>query len=125
MKVKVLREFYDKNDLRHKYSVGEIVEFETERAKDIIERGLGEEVKAHGEQDGEEVEHNKKGVDVPVDSPAVDDKPFDETPAAESAEEPAAVEELAEEPANTDETPAAESAEEPVRRRGRRPGNHE
>lgn len=42
MKVKVLQEFRDKNDRSKRFTIGEVVDFEQERAEDIIARGLGE-----------------------------------------------------------------------------------
>lgn len=45
MKVKVIHEFADKDDFSKKYEVGEDVEFEDERAKNLIVRGLVEELK--------------------------------------------------------------------------------
>lgn len=45
MKVKVLFEFRDKFDFAKVYSVGSEYEFAEARAKEIVERGLGELVK--------------------------------------------------------------------------------
>lgn len=42
LKVKVLKEFRDKNNFSKVYSVGTVNEFEAERAKNIVSRGLGE-----------------------------------------------------------------------------------
>lgn len=42
MKVKVVREFRDKFNFNKVYKVGNFYEFDNERAKDIIARGLGE-----------------------------------------------------------------------------------
>ena len=41
MKVKVIEEFRDKFNFSKTYKVGEVVEFEKERAEDIIARNLG------------------------------------------------------------------------------------
>ena len=42
MKVKVKSLFYDKFNLTRCFKPGEVVDFEEKRAKDIVERGLGE-----------------------------------------------------------------------------------
>lgn len=41
MKVKVIKEFHDKDNFAKVYKVNEVYEFENNRAKDIISRGLG------------------------------------------------------------------------------------
>lgn len=45
MKVKVIQEFRDKFNYNTVYKVGEVYEFEEERAKDILARKLGVEDK--------------------------------------------------------------------------------
>ena len=45
MKIKVIREFRDKDDFNKVYSAGSEYEFEASRAANIISRGLGEESK--------------------------------------------------------------------------------
>lgn len=45
MKVTVTQEFRDKNNYATVYGVGNVYEFEEARAKNIIARGLGVEVK--------------------------------------------------------------------------------
>lgn len=52
MKVKVIKIFKDKYTRTKFYHPGDIVEFEEERAKDIINRGLGEEVIEEKEDKG-------------------------------------------------------------------------
>ena len=42
MKVKVIRPFLDKFNLARTFNPGEVADFEEDRAKDIVERGLGE-----------------------------------------------------------------------------------
>ena len=99
MIVKILREFYDKNNVSHLFKVGDEVEFADSRARDIISRGLGECVTK----------------ETPVEAPAEEtdekvEEAIDETPAEETADEaPAEV---------VEETPKVEA---PVRRRGRQP----
>lgn len=44
MKIKVKRAFLDKNDLSHRYNVGEVIDFDKERALHIISIGFGVEV---------------------------------------------------------------------------------
>ena len=43
MKIKVKVEFHDKFHMEHVFKAGEVVEFDDQRAGDIISRGLGEE----------------------------------------------------------------------------------
>lgn len=93
MIVKILREFYDKDNLKHLFKIGEEVEFADNRAMDIISRGLGECV-------------NKEVV-----QPAAEEKPAEV--AAEAKEEEPLVEEKVE--AEVKE----EVPETPIRRRGR------
>ena len=46
MKVEVLQRFGDIKDFAKKYEVGQIYEFDDDRAKGIIARGLAKEAKA-------------------------------------------------------------------------------
>lgn len=46
MKVKVIKLFKDKFDKETLYQIGEVHDFEEERAQDLIERGLAEGVKS-------------------------------------------------------------------------------
>ena len=50
MKVKVKSVFRDKDNYDRVYQVGEDVEFEDERAKDLISRKLAEEVKSKSQK---------------------------------------------------------------------------
>ncbi|HBG39911.1 MAG TPA: hypothetical protein DDW85_00690 [Porphyromonadaceae bacterium] len=56
MKVKVLKRFCDKNDKTTIYSVGSELEFEDERAADLITRGLAESVDTAGNDPEDEVD---------------------------------------------------------------------
>lgn len=96
MIVKILREFYDKDNLKHLFKVGEEVEFADSRAMDIIERGLGECV--------------TKEAETPSTKPA-----------EETEKETEAEEEVAEKEAEgkEEETKVEEPVETPVKRRGR------
>lgn len=96
MIVKVLREFYDKDNLKHLFKIGEEVEFADARAMDIISRGLGECVTKEAE------------------TPEVPAEPLKEEPVKEEAEEEVKAEEPEAEPLK--EEPAVET---PIRRRGR------
>ena len=49
MKVKVKSTFLDKFNRSRVYNPGDVVEFEDERAEDIVSRGLGEAVKEEAE----------------------------------------------------------------------------
>ena len=74
MKVKVNSLFYDKFNLTRCFKPGEVVDFEEKRAKDIVERGLGEffkEPKAYDapEVKAEVVEHEAI-VSDPVGEPS-------------------------------------------------------
>lgn len=92
MIVRVLREFYDKDNLKHLFKVGEEVEFADARAKDIIYRGLGECVTKEAETPVVPAEPKKE--EAKDDAEKVEENP---SPVAEEEEKPA----------------------EPVRRRGR------
>lgn len=46
MKVEILKEFRDKNNFSKTYSVGKTYDFEDNRAKELIQRGLVGEVKS-------------------------------------------------------------------------------
>lgn len=50
-KVKVIFDFYDKFHLSTLYKAGDEVEFDDDRADDIVSRGLGRLVKAKGKTD--------------------------------------------------------------------------
>jgi len=45
MKIKVLKPFLDKTNLKRSFAVGEVIEVDEERGKNIVKRSLGEEVK--------------------------------------------------------------------------------
>ena len=113
MKVKVLLPFNDKYNLARTFNPGEVVDFEEQRANDIVTRGLGafEETKEP---------YRKPVAEKPVEK-------VEETPVAESVEPPfvETIEEHAE-PAEIEEQ-VEESAEEKVekKRPGRKPKNAE
>lgn len=44
MKVKVIQRFADESNFTIQYKVGQVVEFQIDRAKELIARGLVEEV---------------------------------------------------------------------------------
>lgn len=48
VKIKVLKPFRDKLDNKIRYSAGQELEFEAERAEDVISRGLTEAVEPVG-----------------------------------------------------------------------------
>lgn len=70
-KVKVLFDFYDKFHTSTHYKVGDVVEFEDERANDVISRGLAKAVKSKADKtDKPEDEDNPdpdKGKDAKGD----------------------------------------------------------
>lgn len=45
MKVRVVNPFFDKFNLSRQYNPGEVVDFDENRANNIVERGLGEFIK--------------------------------------------------------------------------------
>ena len=91
MKMTILNAFHDKHKFSLIYKVGQVAEFEDERAQDLIERGLATPVDSKEKEVAEETEHV----------------------ASEEKEEP--THNTAEEPSKTVET-----VEEP-KRRGRKP----
>lgn len=113
MKVKVLLPFNDKYNLARTFNPGEVVDFEEQRAYDIVNRGLGV------------FEETKEPYQEPVAEKPVEK--VEETPAVESVEPPfvETIEEHAE-PAEIEEQ-VEESAEEKVekKRPGRKPKNAE
>lgn len=104
MIVKILREFYDKDNITRLFKIGEVVEFADARAKNIIKRGLGECVTKEAEK------------------PVAEEKPAEaEVAPVEEETEVAPVEEKA--TVEVEETPAEPIKEEvpetPAKRRGR------
>lgn len=92
MKVKVLRQFRDKHDHVTRYEVGTEHEFESERASNLIERGLAEAV----EETPAPTTEKDGGVAGQKDSEV-------------ETTEPATVEQKAEEPAKTEAQAKAKS----------------
>lgn len=126
MKVKVLLPFNDKYNLARTFNPGEVVDFEEQRANDIVTRGLGA-------FDETREPYRKPVAEKPVEK-------VEKTPAAEIVETPiAAVAEKVEESITEDvkveenaeptesEEKVEESAEEKVekKRHGRKPKNAE
>lgn len=68
MKVTILTQFRDKNNYSHVFNVGEVVEFDDERAARIIELGYGQSAEESPEKEapmqptGEESEQVKEQV---------------------------------------------------------------
>lgn len=62
MKLTIIKEFHDIEDFSHVFQVGDVVEFNNDRAKEIISLGLGEEL----HQEGEELhqEERKSSINV-------------------------------------------------------------
>ncbi|WP_444365401.1 hypothetical protein [Prevotellamassilia timonensis] len=62
MKLTIIKEFHDIEDFSHVFQVGDVVEFNNDRAKEIISLGLGEEL----HQEGEELhqEERKSSIEV-------------------------------------------------------------
>lgn len=108
-KVEVLFDFYDKFHTSTHYKVGDVVEFDEERAADVIARGLAKAVKTKGktektqetktgnEGDNPNGETDNKGKantdpkenEKPVEDekPVDDGKPADDVKPAEDAED--------------------------------------
>lgn len=88
-KVEVLFDFYDKFHTSTRYKAGDVVEFDDERAADVIARGLAKAVKTKGK--AEKAPETKTGEEGSGDTdnkgkadtdPKVDEKPIeDEKPA--------------------------------------------
>lgn len=67
MKVKIIKEFRDRDDFSRVYSVGEEVSFSDNRAAVIIARGLAEEVKSvEATADFHKRNHGKKATKAEV-----------------------------------------------------------
>ena len=79
MKVKVLRTFCDKYNLARVFTPGEVVDFEQERAKDIVSRGLAKYFK---EEVKPEPKKEEPAKEEQVEQPAI----FNEEPKQEVAE---------------------------------------
>lgn len=62
MKLTIIKEFHDIEDFSHVFQVGEVVEFNNDRAKEIISLGLGEEL----HQEGEELHQEERKIGVKV-----------------------------------------------------------
>lgn len=99
MIVKVLREFYDKDNLKRLFKVGEQVDFADARAKNIVLRGLGEFVNTEAEKP---VADEKPAV--PVESEQEGQKPEVHVEEEKPAEIP--VEEKKEEEVSEPQVPA-------------------
>jgi len=72
MKVKVLQLFVDKYNHITRYEPGTVCEFDDERAKDLVERGLAEENQEPGtkNQDGEEQAEAKAKAEAQAEAEA-------------------------------------------------------
>lgn len=96
-KVEVLFDFYDKFHTSTHYKVGDVVEFDEERADDVIARGLAKAVKTKGktektqetktgnEGDNPNGETDNKGK--ANTDPKENEKPVDDGKPAEDAED--------------------------------------
>lgn len=88
MKLKVLKKFADKYDRSIKYEVGDILHTEeTERANDLVNRGLAEVVKDEEDPDNDDETGTKEGI-PPADDPG--SNPGEEKDAGSTVENPAA-----------------------------------
>lgn len=87
MKLKVLKKFADKYDRSIKYEVGDILHTEeTERANDLVNRGLAEVVKDEEDPDNDD-ETGTKEENPPADDPGSNPEGTD---AGSTVEDPAA-----------------------------------
>ncbi len=102
-KVEVLFDFYDKFHTSTHYKVGDVVEFDEERAADVIARGLAKAVKTKGKTEktqetktgnegdnpyGETDNKGKANTDPKEnEKPVEDEKPVDDGKPAEDAED--------------------------------------
>lgn len=59
MKLTIIKEFHDIEDFSHVFQVGDVVEFNNDRAKEIISLGLGEEL--HQEERKSSIKVSGKG----------------------------------------------------------------
>lgn len=55
MKLTIIKEFHDIEDFSHVFQVGEVVEFNNDRAKEIISLGLGDELHQEERKSGVKV----------------------------------------------------------------------
>ena len=62
MKLTIIKEFHDIEDFSHVFQIGDVVEFNNDRAKEIISLGLGE--KLH--QEGEELHQEERKSSIKV-----------------------------------------------------------
>lgn len=62
MKLTIIKEFHDIEDFSHVFQVGDVVEFKDDRAKEIINLGLGEEL----HQEGEELHQEERKSSIKV-----------------------------------------------------------
>nr|DAQ37877.1 MAG TPA: hypothetical protein [Caudoviricetes sp.] len=62
MKLTIIKEFHDIEDFSHVFQVGDVVEFNNDRAKEIISLGLGEEL----HQEGEELHQEERKSSIKV-----------------------------------------------------------
>lgn len=63
MKLTIIKEFHDIEDFSHVFQIGDVVEFNNDRAKEIISLGLGEKLHQEGEklhQEGEELHQEER-----------------------------------------------------------------
>lgn len=68
MKVKIIKEFRDRDDFSRVYNVGEEVAFSDNRAAEIVARGLAEEVRPMADTETEvparKKSRSKKAADI-------------------------------------------------------------
>ena len=99
-KVEVLFDFYDKFHISSLFKAGDVVEFDDERAADVIARGLAKAVKAKGKAEkdpepktgeeggGDTDNKGKSDTDPKVDEKPVEDgKPAEDVKPAEETED--------------------------------------